>query len=120
MLPQPADALKSPAAPRRGVRHAIELPVATASRCGIQHAPRLQRIARLRLHHQPEALQLNRVTRDDLFSVWVHSFTLLKRSALVMTDTELKLIAAPASMGLSSRPKKGYRTPAATGMPSAL
>lgn len=43
-----------------------------------------------------------------------------RRSALVMTDTELKLIAAAAIMGLSNRPKIGYSTPAAIGTPSAL
>ena len=62
---------------------------------------------RLRLHHHAEALQSERVTCAVLFSEWVHSFTFLKRSAFEMTDTELRLIAAPASMGLSSRPKKG-------------
>ena len=36
-----------------------------------------------------------------------HSFVFLNRSAFEMTETELKLIAAPASMGLSSRPKNG-------------
>lgn len=35
------------------------------------------------------------------------NFTRLSRNALLMTDTELKLIATPATMGLSSRPKKG-------------
>jgi hypothetical protein len=42
------------------------------------------------------------------------------RSAFAMTDTELKLMAAPAMMGLSRMPKKGYSTPAATGMPTVL
>ncbi len=42
------------------------------------------------------------------------------RSALPMTDTELKLIAAAAIIGDSSSPKNGYRTPAATGTPAAL
>jgi hypothetical protein len=37
-----------------------------------------------------------------------------------MTDTELIVIAALAQTGLISRPKKGYRTPAATGTPTAL
>jgi hypothetical protein len=37
-----------------------------------------------------------------------------------MTDTELKVIAALAIIGLNSRPKNGYKTPAATGTPSAL
>ena len=36
-----------------------------------------------------------------------YSFTFLRRSALVITETELKLMAAPAIMGLSSRPKNG-------------
>jgi hypothetical protein len=42
------------------------------------------------------------------------------RSALPTTDTELRLIAAAATIGLSSRPKAGYSTPAASGMPSTL
>jgi hypothetical protein len=42
------------------------------------------------------------------------------RSALAMTDTELKLIAAAAIMGDSSRPVNGYNTPAAMGTPAAL
>ena len=45
---------------------------------------------------------------------------LLSRSALPTTETELKLIAAAAMMGLSSTPKKGYSTPAATGTPRLL
>ena len=36
-----------------------------------------------------------------------HSFTFLSRSAFAITDTELKLIAAAAIIGLSSRPKNG-------------
>src|ERR1700722_5772609 len=36
-----------------------------------------------------------------------HSFRFRKRRALVITDTELKLMAAAAKMGLSSRPKTG-------------
>src|SRR5690606_1180943 len=42
------------------------------------------------------------------------------RKALVITDTELRLMASAASIGLSSRPNVGYRTPAATGTPMAL
>src|SRR5262249_29763905 len=48
------------------------------------------------------------------------SFTLRRRKALPTTETELKLIAAAAIMGLSNRPKKGYRTPAAIGTPRML
>ena len=36
-----------------------------------------------------------------------HSLTFRNRRALPITETELKLIAAPAMMGLSSKPKKG-------------
>lgn len=37
------------------------------------------------------------------------------RSALPITETELKLIAAAAIIGLSNSPKNGYRIPAAIG-----
>src|SRR5688500_5551024 len=49
-----------------------------------------------------------------------HSSTRRSRSALPMTDTELKLIAAAAIIGDSSTPNSGYSTPAATGIPAAL
>ena len=49
-----------------------------------------------------------------------HSFTRLSLSAFIITDTELKLIAAAAMTGESSNPKNGYSTPAATGMPITL
>ena len=44
---------------------------------------------------------------DNAFGVNLHSLTPRKRRALAMTETELKLIAAAASMGLNSRPKNG-------------
>ena len=44
----------------------------------------------------------------------------ISRNALATTDTELRLIASAAIIGLSSRPKAGYSTPAATGTPMAL
>ena len=43
-----------------------------------------------------------------------------RRSAFEITDTELSVIAALASMGLSSTPKNGYKSPAATGTPTML
>src|SRR5438132_13328514 len=49
-----------------------------------------------------------------------HRDTHRRRSALVMTVTELRLIAALAIIGLSSRPANGYSTPAAIGTASAL
>ncbi|MBC7405082.1 MAG: hypothetical protein H7252_05305 [Cytophaga sp.] len=50
----------------------------------------------------------------------IQSFTRFSRSALPVTDTELKLIAAAAIIGESSNPKNGYSRPVATGTPSAL
>jgi hypothetical protein len=37
-----------------------------------------------------------------------------------MTETEEKLMAAPAIMGLRRMPKNGYSAPAAMGTPTAL
>ena len=51
----------------------------------------------------------------DAAYAWVR-----RRSALPMTDTELKLIASAAMSGDSRMPVNGYSTPAAIGMPSAL
>ena len=42
------------------------------------------------------------------------------RSALKVTDAELKLMASAAIMGDNNQPVKGYNNPAAIGMPSAL
>jgi hypothetical protein len=47
-------------------------------------------------------------------------FTPLRRSALVITDTELRLIARAAIMGESNQPVNGNNTPAAKGTPKAL
>ena len=47
-------------------------------------------------------------------------FVLLNLKEFAITETELKLIAAAAIIGLSKRPKAGYKTPAATGTPAAL
>ncbi len=49
-----------------------------------------------------------------------HSTARLRRSELPITDTELKLMAAAAIIGLSSSPNTGYSTPAAIGTPSEL
>ena len=42
------------------------------------------------------------------------------RNALVMTETELRLIASAAIIGDNSLPVNGYSRPAASGMPRAL
>ena len=44
---------------------------------------------------------------SSFFECVVHSFTFRSRKALLMTETELRLIAAPATMGLSGKPKNG-------------
>ena len=49
-----------------------------------------------------------------------YSSVFRSRKALPITDTELRLIAAAANIGLSSRPKNGYRIPAAIGTPAVL
>ncbi len=49
-----------------------------------------------------------------------HNLARRSRSAFITTDTDDRLIAAAAMIGLSSQPNHGYSTPAATGMPSAL
>lgn len=49
-----------------------------------------------------------------------YNLRLLNRNALAITETELKLIAAAATIGLSSIPKNGYNAPAAIGTPSTL
>jgi len=49
-----------------------------------------------------------------------HRRTPRSRVEFQITDTELKLIAAAAMIGLRRSPKNGYSTPAATGTPSTL
>jgi hypothetical protein len=49
-----------------------------------------------------------------------YNFKFLNRNAFAITETELKLIANAAIIGESKRPKKGYKTPAAIGIPSTL
>lgn len=67
-------------------------------------------------HHEPTVSPL-RIQGQSLFR---YSSTLRNRSAFEMTDTELKVIAALANIGLSSMPMKGYKTPAASGTPITL
>jgi hypothetical protein len=50
--------------------------------------------------------------------VVVYNFTRFSLSELVITKTELKLIAAVAIIGDNSIPKNGYNTPAAIGTPA--
>ena len=52
--------------------------------------------------------------------IFDHRSTRPRRSALPMTETEEKLIAAAATMGESSMRNAGYRRPAATGTPTEI
>ena len=44
-----------------------------------------------------------------------YNWTLRNRNELPTTERELSVMAALAQIGLTSRPKKGYSAPAATG-----
>ena len=48
------------------------------------------------------------------------SSSFLSRRAFAITETELRVMAALAIIGLRRMPKKGYRTPAAMGTPMVL
>lgn len=50
----------------------------------------------------------------------VHRWAFRSRNAFAMTDTELNVMAALAIIGLRTRPKKGYKIPAASGTPIEL
>jgi hypothetical protein len=49
-----------------------------------------------------------------------HNFTRPSLSELLITETELKLIAAAAIIGDNKIPKNGYSTPALIGTPALL
>jgi hypothetical protein len=49
-----------------------------------------------------------------------YTSTRRNRNAFAITETELKLMAAAAIIGLNNHPKNGYSTPAAIGTPSEL
>ena len=77
------------------------------------------RIPRLQPRRQD---QTHQDTSVDLCAFHALSPILAQRSRREFdtTETELNAMAAAAKMGLSSTPKKGYRTPAAMGMPAVL
>jgi hypothetical protein len=54
------------------------------------------------------------------FSTRYLRLTPLNLKELPITETELKLMAAAAMTGVRSRPKKGYKIPAAMGTPREL
>jgi len=58
-------------------------------------------------HDQQDADVADDVVQGVIHAVGPHSWARRSRSALEMTETELKLIAAAAIIGLSSKPVKG-------------
>lgn len=95
---------------------------------GVDHEAenrRLKRkLARVTEEREPFMIRRKRVPTFDKYALvrrhLCHNCTRRKRSALVMTDTDDRLIAAAAIIGDSRVPVNGYSTPAATGMPMAL
>jgi hypothetical protein len=135
---------------RRGTAGAPSSSASLADRVGMEEHPRFRRwstSSTVRPHHQlssrgglqaDEGIRLPRTrsrsprcARDDkplkpTGSCWAqshtpaYSFMFRRRKALLMTDTELKLMAAAASTGLNRMPNFGYSTPAAIGTPTQL
>lgn len=67
----------------------------------------------------------NARTKNTSYSMFsgkrpIYSVVLRNRSALPITETELKLIAALAIIGLSTMPNHGNSAPAAIGTPMKL
>lgn len=50
----------------------------------------------------------------------IYNFVPRNLKLFVTTDTELNAIAAPAIIGFNKNPLKGYKIPAATGIPIKL
>ncbi len=59
---------------------------------------------------------LYEIDRRQVYSI----FLAFIRKLLVITDTELKAIAAAAIIGFSKKLQQGYNTPAAKGIPIRL
>jgi len=110
--------------PRTRVRRTVVVARAAWGGCG-GLVPRAaddiadQRASRRHGQHE-RGQQRNRSYHLAPTRVLFHSSNRRSRSALPITETELSVIAALAQIGLISRPRNGYRTPAATGTPIAL
>ena len=79
--------------------------------CGKQNNQRHARDAREKTHPSsiPRHQRLHRISRAGHASTCepLHKSALLRRNAFPITDTELKVMAALAMIGLSNRPKNG-------------
>jgi hypothetical protein len=58
--------------------------------------------------------------RKELYLFVYYSFNHFNRKLLLTTLTLLKAIAAPAIIGFNKNPVKGYKMPAAIGIPMTL
>lgn len=83
----------------------------------VVHAPMFARL-RLFIQHNDAIRKDKGCTFVQLFFYPIFTFFSLKE--LVITETELKLMARAAIMGDNSIPKKGYNKPAAIGIPRVL
>ena len=72
------------------------------------------------LHTRRECALIPLEYRHSWQCISAYSFALRSLSALVITETDEKLIAAAAMIGDSNRPNTGYSTPAAIGTPAEL
>jgi len=76
--------------------------------------------------HVPPRKTAKLARRRELFKVAHYIlgtyvvFTLFNLRLLLITDTELNAMAAPAIIGLNMNPVNGYNKPAATGMAVTL
>jgi hypothetical protein len=92
----------------------------------VEHAPMfvLQRL--FILHSYTDSVEYSKAAQERAALLFFRGFlyllrlTFLSLSELVITETELKLIASAAIMGERSTPNNGYSTPAATGIPKTL
>ena len=108
-------------APRNGVYHA--LPASnTAGKASGGRASRVSSTVSMRalLRRDRRGSTVAPATSSAIGNDAGHSRSERNRSALLTTDTELKLIASAATIGDSIQPSHGYSAPAASGTPMPL
>ena len=64
--------------------------------------------------------QFPHLREEDYLPPAIQSFVVRSLRALPITESELKLMAAAAIIGLRSKPNAGKSTPAASGTPTTL
>jgi hypothetical protein len=107
------------------------LPPDIACVCPIAHIWLVADFAMMRTYRIPFRNRLSPLARAPMANYaawfaripnpkWLYSLSLRSRKAFPITDTELRLIAPAAIIGLSKSPNAGNKTPAATGTPIPL